>query len=68
MNLSERLAMVDPQEVACPLWVGDEAAISSLLELLLDKIDRGVNPLLRINKKSVPELFDFLSGDSLYIC
>ena len=59
--------MVDQEEIECPIWVRDETAISALLELFLDKIDRGVNPLVRINKKIVPDLYDFNSGESHYI-
>ena len=59
--------MFDQCEIECPLWVKDEAAISSLLELLLDKIDRGVKPLVAINKKSVAELFNFNSNNNHYI-
>lgn len=55
------------QHVACPRWVQDEAAVSALLERLLDKMDDGVKPLLRINKKTVPELFVFDSDNNHYI-
>lgn len=59
--------MPDRQEIKCPIWVFEETAICRLLDLLLDKVARGVNPVVTIKKNTAPELFDFSSNTNQYL-
>lgn len=67
MTSLERLTMQNEVEQERPIWVDDEASINNLLSLLIDKLDRRVRPLIRITKKSIPELFAFNSNDTRYL-
>lgn len=59
--------MYNEEPQGCPVWVREEKSIRCILGLLLDKLDRGVRPLLRITSKTVPDLFEFNENDTQYL-
>lgn len=50
-----------------PGWVDEEIFIQDLLNLFIDKVDRGVKPQVRVNAKNTPQLYDFNNEDTHYL-
>ncbi|WP_020209097.1 Wadjet anti-phage system protein JetD domain-containing protein [Gilvimarinus chinensis] len=42
-----------------PTWLEEEPLIQRLLHRLVDKLERGVKPVLKVNRKTAPELYAF---------
>lgn len=50
-----------------PQWVIEESFIQHLLHTMLDKVERGVNPYIRVDEKSAPDLYRFNEEDTDYL-
>ncbi|UTF61099.1 Wadjet anti-phage system protein JetD domain-containing protein [Gilvimarinus sp. DA14] len=45
--------------IPAPKWLDEEPLLQKLLHRLIDKLERGVRPALKIDRKTAPELYDF---------
>jgi len=61
MNIQEKVFRTRPR------WVDEEPAISGLLDTFLHKLEKGHRLTMRVNAKTIPELFDFSSPDTKYL-
>lgn len=50
-----------------PHWVIEEPFIQHILHTMLDKVERGVSPYIRVNEKSAPDLYRFNEEDTDYL-
>jgi len=50
-----------------PNWLDEEPVLQSILNDLLDQIDKNVKPLFRVTSKNTPELFDQVDDDPRYL-
>lgn len=50
-----------------PQWVVEEPFIQHVLHTMLDKVERGVSPYIRIDEKSAPDLYRFNEEDTDYL-
>lgn len=50
-----------------PHWVDEEIALQNLLNTYIHKLERGNRLTLRVNEKTIPELFNFSSDDPKYL-
>jgi len=57
----------DAQTVAQPNWWSSALLPHRLLHKFLDQLDAGRRPYLKVNSKSVPELYDFLAREQDYL-
>jgi len=61
MNIKENVFRTRPR------WVDEEPAIIGLLDTFLHKLEKGHRLSMRINAKTLPELFDFGSPEVKYL-
>lgn len=61
MNIEEKVFRTRPR------WVDEEPAILGLLDTFLHKLEKGHRLTMRINSKTLPELFDFNAADVKYL-
>lgn len=52
---------------ARPRWVDEEPMVAGLLDTFLHKLEKGHRLTMRVNAKTLPELFDFTTGDTKYL-
>jgi hypothetical protein len=52
---------------ARPRWADEEPIIAGLLDTFLHKLEKGNRLSLRVNSKTLPELFDFDAGETQYL-
>jgi Wadjet protein JetD, C-terminal len=50
-----------------PQWLDEEVLLQNLLNILIDKVDRGVKPQVRVTAKIAPELYDYNHEDTRYL-
>lgn len=61
MNIQEKVFRTRPR------WLDEEPAIIGLLDTFLHKLEKGHRLSMRVNAKTIPELFDFSSPDVKYL-
>ncbi|WP_185236613.1 Wadjet anti-phage system protein JetD domain-containing protein [Teredinibacter franksiae] len=61
MNIQEHVFRTRPR------WVDEEPMVAGLLDTFLHKLEKGHRLTMRVNSKTLPELFDFDSGENKYL-
>ncbi|SMF07512.1 hypothetical protein SAMN02745866_00563 [Alteromonadaceae bacterium Bs31] len=61
MNIQENIFRTRPR------WVDEEPMVAGLLDTFLHKLEKGHRLTMRVNSKTLPELFDFDSGENKYL-